>query len=180
MKTIRLTLAGGIISFASIAPCQSGPLPVINSVAEAQLQYSDVALIDHAQHEIDMAALELRDWTVIQALIRAADRGVKVRIFLDGAGVANSKPADTFDDLAGRPGVTIRFKRDGTSVAHQNSYLIDGSLLRTDDSKMIMSPEAAAAFKREFNAWFAAGESWPARMKQSHRSGSRPRSFPLA
>lgn len=38
---------------------------------------------DRAEHEIDMAAYELRDWTIIQALTRAADRGIKVRIYLD-------------------------------------------------------------------------------------------------
>jgi phosphatidylserine/phosphatidylglycerophosphate/cardiolipin synthase-like enzyme len=38
-----------------------------------------VALIDRAEHEIDMAAYVLTDWPVMQALTRAADRGVKVR-----------------------------------------------------------------------------------------------------
>jgi hypothetical protein len=34
--------------------------------------------------EIDMAAYVLTDWPIMQALTRAADRGVKVRIYLDG------------------------------------------------------------------------------------------------
>jgi phosphatidylserine/phosphatidylglycerophosphate/cardiolipin synthase-like enzyme len=33
-------------------------------------------LIDRAEHEIDMAAYVLTDWPVMQALTRAADRGV--------------------------------------------------------------------------------------------------------
>jgi hypothetical protein len=33
----------------------------------------DVALIDRAEHEIDMAAYVLTDWPVMQALTRAAD-----------------------------------------------------------------------------------------------------------
>jgi len=53
-----------------------------------------VELINRAEHEIDMAAYVLTDWPVMQALTRAADRGVHVRIYLDGAltdGLANSK-----------------------------------------------------------------------------------------
>jgi phosphatidylserine/phosphatidylglycerophosphate/cardiolipin synthase-like enzyme len=42
-----------------------------------------VALIDTARQEIDLAACVLTDWPVIQALIRAANRGVKVRTHLD-------------------------------------------------------------------------------------------------
>jgi phosphatidylserine/phosphatidylglycerophosphate/cardiolipin synthase-like enzyme len=44
----------------------------------------DVELIDTAKHEIDFAAYVLTDWPVMQALKRAADRGAKVRIYLDG------------------------------------------------------------------------------------------------
>jgi phosphatidylserine/phosphatidylglycerophosphate/cardiolipin synthase-like enzyme len=45
-------------------------------------------LIDRAEHEIDMAAYVLTDWPVMQALTRAADRGVKVGIYLDGTQLA--------------------------------------------------------------------------------------------
>jgi phosphatidylserine/phosphatidylglycerophosphate/cardiolipin synthase-like enzyme len=34
---------------------------------------------------IDTAAYVLTDWPVMQALTRAADRGIKGRIYLDGA-----------------------------------------------------------------------------------------------
>jgi phosphatidylserine/phosphatidylglycerophosphate/cardiolipin synthase-like enzyme len=49
-------------------------------------------LIDRAEHEIDMAAYVLTDWAVTQALTRAADRGVKVRIYLDGTQLAERGP----------------------------------------------------------------------------------------
>jgi phosphatidylserine/phosphatidylglycerophosphate/cardiolipin synthase-like enzyme len=52
-----------------------------------------VALIDGAAHEIDMAAYVLTDWAVTQALTRAADRGVAIRIHLDGTRLAERKPA---------------------------------------------------------------------------------------
>jgi phosphatidylserine/phosphatidylglycerophosphate/cardiolipin synthase-like enzyme len=54
-----------------------------------------VALIDRAEREIDMAAYVLTDWPVMQALTRAADRGVAIRIYLDGTQLAEREPADT-------------------------------------------------------------------------------------
>ena len=52
-----------------------------------------MALIDRAEHEIDMAAYVLTDWPIMQALTRAADRGVKVRIYLDGTQLAEREPS---------------------------------------------------------------------------------------
>jgi phosphatidylserine/phosphatidylglycerophosphate/cardiolipin synthase-like enzyme len=163
MKMIRLMLTAGIF-VAPLAPCAADPVPVIHYVAGETL--SDVAVIDRAGHEIDMAAYELRDWTIIQALIRAADRGVKARVYLDGAHLADRKPAKTFNDLAKKPGVEIRAKHDGSTLMHLNSYQIDGRLLRTDDFTVIESAEAAAAFKHAFDARFVNGEALQAGAKQ--------------
>jgi phosphatidylserine/phosphatidylglycerophosphate/cardiolipin synthase-like enzyme len=49
-----------------------------------------VALIDAAMREIDVAAYVVTDWPVIEALTRAADRGAKVRAYLDGTELAAS------------------------------------------------------------------------------------------
>jgi phosphatidylserine/phosphatidylglycerophosphate/cardiolipin synthase-like enzyme len=54
-------------------------------------------LIDRAEREIDMAAYVLTDWPIMQALTRAADRGVKVRIYLDGTQFAEREPAKDFN-----------------------------------------------------------------------------------
>jgi phosphatidylserine/phosphatidylglycerophosphate/cardiolipin synthase-like enzyme len=59
-----------------------------------------------------MAAYVLTDWAVMQALTRAADRGVQIRVYLDGAQFAEREPAKVFRDLAETPGVEIRIKRD--------------------------------------------------------------------
>jgi phosphatidylserine/phosphatidylglycerophosphate/cardiolipin synthase-like enzyme len=132
----------------------------------------DVALIDSAKHEIDFAAYVLTDWPVIQALTRAADRGVKVRIYLDGTQFAEREPAKVFDDLAETPGVEIRIKHKTSVPMHLKSYEIDGRLLRTgaanfsasglkrqdNDLVIIESPEAAVAFKHVFDTLFDSGE----------------------
>src|SRR5690348_10012320 len=112
------------------------------------------------------------DWAVMQALAPAADRGVKVRIYLDGTQLAEREPAQVFDDLAGTLGVEIRIKHKASSPMHLKSYQIDGRLLRTgaanfsasglkrqdNDLNVIESAQAAASFKRDFDAQFARGE----------------------
>ncbi|MGC2223155.1 MAG: phospholipase D-like domain-containing protein [Methylocella sp.] len=109
----------------------------------------------------------------MQALTRAADRGVKVRIYLDGTQFAEREPVKVFQDLAETPGVEIRTKRDHGAPMHLKSYEIDGRLLRTgaanfsasgekrqdNDLIVIESADAAAAFKRNFDARFASGET---------------------
>jgi phosphatidylserine/phosphatidylglycerophosphate/cardiolipin synthase-like enzyme len=79
-----------------------------------------VALIDTARREIDLAAYVLTDWPIIEALIRATRRGVKVRIYLDGTQFAEHEPAKVFQELADAPGIEIRAKRG--SPMHLKSY----------------------------------------------------------
>jgi phosphatidylserine/phosphatidylglycerophosphate/cardiolipin synthase-like enzyme len=113
---------------ASLAPGRADP--AIHYAPAENLEHVDVALIDRAEHEIDMAAYVLTDWPVMQALTRAADRGVHIRIYLDGAQFAERVPAKVFDDLAETPGVEIRVKRDSGALMHLKSYQIDDKLLR--------------------------------------------------
>jgi phosphatidylserine/phosphatidylglycerophosphate/cardiolipin synthase-like enzyme len=111
-----------------------------------QPEHVDVALIDGAQHEIDMAAYVLTDWPVIQALTRAVDRGVKVPIYLDGTQLAEREPAKVFFDLAETPGVEIRIKHESSAPMHLKSYQIDGKLLRTGAANF-----SASGLKRQDN-----------------------------
>jgi phosphatidylserine/phosphatidylglycerophosphate/cardiolipin synthase-like enzyme len=109
----------------------------------------------------------------MQAPTRAADRGVKVRIYLDGTQLAEREPAKPSRDLAETPGVEIRTKHTPAAPMHLKSYQIDGRLLRTgaasfsasglkrqdNDLIVIESAEAAAALKRAFDARFSGGET---------------------
>jgi phosphatidylserine/phosphatidylglycerophosphate/cardiolipin synthase-like enzyme len=120
-----------------------------------------------------MAAYVLTDWPITQALTRAADRGVKVRIYLDGTQLAEREPAKVFQELAETPTVEICTKRDHGAPMHLKSYQIDGRLLRTgaanfsasglkrqdNDLIVIESAGAATAFKRAFDALFSGGET---------------------
>ena len=77
-----------------------------------------------------------------------------------------------FNDLAETPGVEIRIKHRVRDPMHLKTYQIDGKLLRTgaanfsasglkrqdNDLIVIESAEAAASFKRDFDARYASGE----------------------
>ncbi len=158
---------------ASLAPSCADPAPAIHYAPAENLEHVDVALIDRAEHEIDMAAYVLTDWPVMQALTRAADRGVAIRIYLDGTQLAERERAKVFNDLAETPGVEIRIKHETSAPMHLKSYQIDGKLLRTgaanfsasglkrqdNDLIVIESPDAAAAFKRAFEGRYSSGDS---------------------
>ena len=70
------------------------PAPAIHYAQAENLEQVDVELIDSAKHEIDFVAYVVTDWPVMQALIRAADRGVNVRIYLDGTQPAEREPTN--------------------------------------------------------------------------------------
>src|SRR5262245_32061709 len=149
------------------------PAPTIHYAPAENLEHIDVELIDSAQHEIDFAAYVLTDWPVIQALIRAADRGVKLRIYLDGGRLGETTQSKAFRELAETPDVEIRFKVENRAFMHLKTYQIDGHVLRTgaanfsalglkredNDLVVIEDAQAAAKFKRTFEARFASGRS---------------------
>lgn len=166
-----------------LALCPQGvadPAPAIHYAPAENLEHIDVALINTAQHEIDIAAYVLTDWPIMQALTRAADRGVHIRIYLDGTQLAQREPANVFQGLAETPGVEIRTKRKSGAPMHLKSYQIDGRLLRTgaanfsasglkqqdNDLVVIESAEAAKAFTRAFEAIYSSGEVLSIRAKQ--------------
>jgi phosphatidylserine/phosphatidylglycerophosphate/cardiolipin synthase-like enzyme len=149
---------------ASLAPGRADP--AIHYAPAENLEHVDVALIDRAEREIDMAAYILTDWPVLQALTRAADRGVHVRIYLDGAQLAEREPAKVFQDLAETPGVEIRIKRDSGALMHLKSYQIDGKLLRTGAANF-----SASGLKRQDNDLIVieSAERWQASNAISRR-----------
>jgi phosphatidylserine/phosphatidylglycerophosphate/cardiolipin synthase-like enzyme len=98
------------------------PAPTIHYAPAENLQHIDVALIDSAQREIDLAAYVLTDWPVIRALTDAADRGVKVRIYLDSGRLGETKGSKAFQALAETPSVEIRVKRESSALMHLKGY----------------------------------------------------------
>jgi phosphatidylserine/phosphatidylglycerophosphate/cardiolipin synthase-like enzyme len=145
IRPVRVSLTA-VLFLASLAPCATDPAPAIHYAPAENLEHIDVALIDRAEHEIDMTAYVLTDWPILQALTRAADRGVAIRIYLDGTQLAERPPAKVFNDLAETPGVEIRIKHETSAPMHLKSYQIDGRFLRTGAANF-----SASGLKRQDN-----------------------------
>ena len=145
VNLLRTSIAA-VLFLASLAPGKAEPAPIIHYAPAENLEHVDVDLIDRAQHEIDMAAYVLTDWPVMQALTRAADRGVAIRIYLDGAQFVEREPAKVFRDLAETPGVEIRIKHENSDPMHLKCYQIDGRWLRTGAANF-----SASGLKRQDN-----------------------------
>ncbi|WP_198017140.1 phospholipase D-like domain-containing protein [Methylocapsa acidiphila] len=132
-----------------------------------------MALIDQARTSIDMAAYVLTDFAVIQALTGAADRGVAIRVYLDGGQFGSREPKQPFYDLKLTPGVVIKRKKSGGPLMHLKAFQIDGRVLRTgsanfspsglkrqdNDLVVIESVKAVDAFRRNFDRVFQTGEA---------------------
>jgi phosphatidylserine/phosphatidylglycerophosphate/cardiolipin synthase-like enzyme len=169
MKPFQAILASAF--FVAIGALgYADPAPIIHYAPAENLEHIDVELIDGARREVDFAAYVLTDWPVTQALERAAERGVKVRIYLDGTQLAEREPTKVFEDLAHTGGVEIR---ENSAFMRLKSYELDGQLLRTgaanfsasglkrqdNDLIVIRDPQAAEKFKHVFEARFASGQS---------------------
>lgn len=168
-------LLGFVFFGLTVSDSLADPPPLILYAPETNLEHADVALLDRAEHTIDIAAYVLTDWPVMRALIRAAQRGVKVRIYMDGRRIGERDPTPLFRELIGNPAIDVRFKRSGAPLMHLKSYQIDGRWLRTgaanfsasglkrqdNDLLILESQGAAQAFERRFDAIFAQGEALP-------------------
>lgn len=150
-------------------PQAAGPLSAEPVFAGVQIYYGpgagfetiDARLINSARHSIDMAAYVLTDRGLVSALGRAAMRGVRVRVYLDGEELARNAP---ILDIAGAHNFEARRKGRSRDLMHLKAYQIDGRRLRTgsanfsvsgenyqdNDLVVIESPEAAARFRETF------------------------------
>ncbi len=82
---------------AALEPCGADPAPMEN------LAHVDVALIDRAEPEIDLAAYVLTDWPIMQGLTCAAEHGVQIHTYLDGTQLGERELTKVFHDLAETP-----------------------------------------------------------------------------
>jgi phosphatidylserine/phosphatidylglycerophosphate/cardiolipin synthase-like enzyme len=153
---------------------------IVHYAPVENLEHVDVALLDKAEHRIDIAAYVLTDWPVSSALIRAAQRGVRVRVYMGAKQFGGEHTARLLQELISTPGIEVRFKHAGAPLMHLKSYQIDGRWLRTgaanfsasglkrqdNDLLVIDNQAAAASFERRFDAMFAQGEAVPSALEQ--------------
>lgn len=155
-------------------PQAAGPLSQESLFAGVRVFYGpgdgfesiDARLINGARHSIDMAAYVLTDHALVAALGRAAMRGVKVRIYLDGEEAGRGSP---ILDVAGAPNLEVRRKARSRDLMHLKSYQVDGVTLRSgsanfsvsgevyqdNDLILIQSPTAVAHFREAFERLWA-------------------------
>lgn len=131
----------------------------------------DARLVGEARRSIDMAAYILTDRSLTTALGRAAMRGVKVRIYLDGEDMGRGPSA--IEEIADAPNIEIRRKGRSRDLMHLKSYQVDGRVLRSgsanfsvsgeiyqdNDLVVIESPQAAARFREAFERMWARADN---------------------
>ena len=136
-----------------------------------------VASLDAARFTIDVACLEINLYSISRALIRAADRGVKVRVVVDSTYVQTRALSDL--EQAGIP--VLGDRREG--LMHDKFVVVDGALVWTGSMNLttsdtyrnnnnllrIESAELAQAYQREFDEMFVddmfgpeSPRGWPA------------------
>ncbi len=159
-------------------PQAAGPLSQEPLFAGVRLYYGpadgfetvDARLIEGARRSIDMAAYVLTDRALATALRRAALRGVKVRVYLDGGETGRGASAE---QIAETPNLEVRRKDPSRDLMHLKSFQVDGRVLRTgstnfsvsgevyqdNDLIVIDSPQAAARFREIFERLWARADN---------------------
>jgi phosphatidylserine/phosphatidylglycerophosphate/cardiolipin synthase-like enzyme len=94
---------GLTIMFVSLLACLADPEPVIHYAPVENLEQADVATIERAEHDIDIAVYVLTDWPAMSALMSAAERGVKSRVHMDGGRNGEREPTPLFLKLLATP-----------------------------------------------------------------------------
>jgi phosphatidylserine/phosphatidylglycerophosphate/cardiolipin synthase-like enzyme len=153
----------------------------------ADVSATDVATITAATATIDVAAYSLTHPGVIAALIRRAQAGIKIRLYLDRTELeaeARGNPQLTnspLGPLLTTPNVETKVK-ESSILMHLKSYLVDGQVLRDgsanfsplgeseQDNSLILTDDGATitAFQAKFEAmWNRQDNISPAQAIQS-------------
>jgi phosphatidylserine/phosphatidylglycerophosphate/cardiolipin synthase-like enzyme len=128
------------------------------------LEEVDLSLIERAEHSIDVAMYSFTDRRLAMALRRAAERGVKVRIYRDHEQYEEElrRGSMVSSILAGEPHIEVKVKQSD-ELMHEKAMLCDEvlrsgsgnwsvSAARYQDNEIAVTTDAAevAAFAREF------------------------------
>jgi len=135
---------------------------------QTDLSRIDRELIGSAKRQIDFAAYVLTDRSIMNALIEAAGRGVKIRIYLDPDQPASRTrdQSSPFWTLLRSANVEHKMKTGGRDLMHLKAYQVDGRMLRTgsanfsfsgprfqdNDLLLIEGRDAIARFQKNFEA----------------------------
>ena len=143
------------------------------------LESALAAAIDDATRTLDIAVFELNSELLRDAIARAHDRGLSVRIVADDAhGIRNESPhlrqlqeagiALRTDERAGLMHNKFAIIDQRRVWTGSWNYTINGSFRNNNNALALDSPQAAAAYQAEFDEMFERGEFG----KRSRNQGS--------
>jgi phosphatidylserine/phosphatidylglycerophosphate/cardiolipin synthase-like enzyme len=119
---------------------------------EENLERLDVAQLDAAQRTLDIAMYAFTDKYLAEALVRAARRGVQVRVYRDHSqfedeqrNAERHEDQSTTEMFRGERNIQVRVKHK-RELMHLKAYAVDGTLLR--DGSANWSP---SGLKRQDN-----------------------------
>ena len=124
----------------------------------------DVPLLNKARGHIDAAFYSFTDKPTAEALVAAANRGVKVRIYRDHEQVEDEKTRNPYMTtiFAGNPNVQIRVK-GSRALMHLKAWSAEGMLrdgssnlsaaAKHQDNSVVLSPDPdeIRAFEKKFS-----------------------------
>ncbi len=129
-----------------------------------------IKLIDRSKKFIDVAMFSFTDRKIAKALIRAHDRGVRIRVIIDHE---NGKSSFCVGPLLEKHGIKVRYKKgSGGGLMHNKYAIYDGKIVstgsfnwtvsankRNDENLIIVKSEKIAnVYERNFNKlWKLAG-----------------------
>ena len=97
-------------------------------------------LIDGAQRSIDIAMYSFSDSAIMDALSRALDRGVSIRVIYDGANADRARPDGTTSARLEDMGIEVRYVN---KIMHHKFIIVDGAARARSSGHGGTSPPAA-------------------------------------
>lgn len=137
-----LTALFATVSYVMFSAVPSLAQDAIYYSPESNLEKIDIAMLDQAKQSIDIAMYAFTDKPIAYALARAADRGVRIRLYRDATQIRDKGDADGF--LSRIQGIQIRIKSNNSyNIMHLKAYVIDGYLLREGSANWSPAGEGA-------------------------------------
>jgi phosphatidylserine/phosphatidylglycerophosphate/cardiolipin synthase-like enzyme len=114
--------------------------PEIHFAPYENLEDVDIPLINGASEAVDVAMYTFTDQQIAYALVRAARRGVRVRIYRDREQFQSEQErgGQVSAILAGQPNIQIRVKAS-RDLMHDKFFVVDGHILRNGSGNWSVS-----------------------------------------
>lgn len=133
-----------------------------------------VELVQRAKKSLDLAIYDITEPSIINALIQAHQRGVKVRVLTDSDSLRSGRDSTALIQSMIAAGIPIKGD-NRTALMHHKFMVIDGAELLTgslnltygslyrdnNNSLKISSPQLAANYQTEFDRMFEQGLMGP-------------------